>query len=294
MNIQLSEIDPVIAEAIRVQKHSLEKSWRMTDLHRKLEAVRNRRQKEKVGQRSYAFMGVWLSVVLCAGIIALSSTTPGYLVVLALLFIFCACISAYLFNLPDLHFYNSYNLAYQVEFFGYIPTAVEASYLKLVSELTNTDATQELAARKLLDQANHLMADYHRLTKRFDINQSVLSESKDSLEAEYDTLIKRLQTVTDPETQMTLEQTKALYEQRMESIAVVSVERQRMKSRFDAIQQTFESVRAMLVRERSVQGISVNPSENIAHMTATLAQMRTQTVAVEKALEEVATLHIER
>lgn len=165
----------------------------------------------------------------------------------------------------------------------------ERTYFEVVAALSVVgDGLGEQAARGILAQLNALMASCRKLdSRRSELGRTIEQDTVPRVEAERAHLVAKMAAATDAVVRRSLEQSAMICETRLVDLPTVEQNMARLDAQQMVVQQTIASVRSALARMQAAPSLLSPGVENVADA---VGQINLQTLAVEEAVQEVATL----
>lgn len=166
----------------------------------------------------------------------------------------------------------------------------EKAYCDAAAALMDADnVLNEVVQRDVIKQLNGLLDNYRRLeepVRRAQVASG--TDSIDALEQELAGLMARRDIQIDPEARAMMDQSVELCRRRLEAARAVEPARQKVEAQQELILQTMASVQASLGR---TGGVNIESTDlNLGELQQSVAQVDTQTRAVEEAVAEVVAL----
>jgi hypothetical protein len=163
----------------------------------------------------------------------------------------------------------------------------EKAYCEAAAALIDAGSVlSEDVQRDVIQQLNGLLGSYRRLEDPLRRAQAAsATESIDALEQELAGLMSRRDAQSDADARAMMDQSVELCRRRLEGSRAVEPARQKAEAQQELIVQTMASVQASLGRTR---GVNIKtPDLNLGELQKSVAQVDTQTRAVEEAVAEV-------
>jgi hypothetical protein len=289
MKIQLSDIEPILAQRIRDEEQQIAEAiqtgrqlpgW--TPFH---EAIKYR-EKGKAGPFKVTAVGIVLSIIGAVLFLRMGAIVG----IPAVFLLLVTVLAVVLFSLSHRYQYRlrKQNTEAQLASLG-LPVIArskeEKLYSDLVEELSQASGATEDAARSLLREMNALMGSYRMLEQRYEDGKKAMgNRSVEGLEAELRGLQKRAEAATDPVTREALEQSVQLCRSRIESAKALTLAQERAKAHQEVVLQTLGSVHTAFAHMRNAPNDVYFEAEQLLE---TVNDLQSRTRAVEQAVEEL-------